>query len=58
MPCLADANKIRVFAEANRELSEILPYLNMMIPNALYSKNLGLVAYKKGLSMINICKKR
>jgi len=54
MPCLADANKIRVFAEANRELGEILPYLNMMIPNAMYSKNLGLVAYKKGLSMINI----
>lgn len=53
-PCMADANKIRVFAEANRELSDILPYLNMMIPNALYSKKLGLVAYKKDLSMINI----
>jgi len=49
MPCVADPTKIRVIASADRELGEILPYLDQKIPNALYSKKSGFLTYKRGI---------
>lgn len=54
MPCVADPAKIRVIAGADRELGEILPYLDQRIPNALYSKKSGFLTYKRGVSLITL----
>ncbi|MHC1573073.1 MAG: (Fe-S)-binding protein [Candidatus Syntropharchaeales archaeon] len=54
MPCVADPTKIRVIASADRELGEILPYLDQRIPNALYSKKSGFLTYKRGIILITL----
>ncbi|RLG23430.1 Fe-S protein, partial [Methanosarcinales archaeon] len=54
MSCVADPAKIRVIAGADRELGEILPYLDQRIPNALYSKKSGFLTYKRGVSLITL----
>lgn len=54
MPCVADPTKIRVIASADRELGEILPYLDQKIPNALYSKKSGFLTYKRGIILITL----
>jgi len=36
VPCLADPSKIRFTSEFDRDVSEIFPYLNAVIPGAVY----------------------
>ena len=37
LPCLADASKIRFHASAPVDLSPVLPYLNAIVPKAIYN---------------------
>jgi len=37
LPCLADPAKIRFHAEASADLREVLPYLNAVLPGAIYN---------------------
>ncbi len=37
LPCLADASKIRFHARASADLSPVLPYLNAVLPKAIYN---------------------
>ncbi|MCM8771550.1 MAG: Fe-S cluster protein [Candidatus Omnitrophica bacterium] len=37
MPCLADPEKIRFVAKIDEDISEYLPYLNAIIPKAIYN---------------------
>jgi len=37
LPCLADASKIRFHARASVDLSPVLPYLNALLPKAVYN---------------------
>jgi ArsR family metal-binding transcriptional regulator len=37
LPCLADASKIRFHASAPVDLSPVLPYLNAILPKAIYN---------------------
>jgi ArsR family metal-binding transcriptional regulator len=37
LPCLADASKIRFHARASADLSPVLPYLNAVLPKAVYN---------------------
>ncbi|MCW3141962.1 MAG: hypothetical protein N2V72_07325 [Methanophagales archaeon] len=54
MPCIADPAKIRVIAKADHRLEEVLPYLDKLIPTALYSERGGFITYKRGLSIITL----
>ncbi len=54
MPCIADSAKIRVIAKADCELGGVLPYLDRVIPTALYSERGGFLTYKRGLSIITL----
>lgn len=37
LPCLADPEKIRFVASIDEDISEILPYLNSILPKAIYN---------------------
>jgi ArsR family metal-binding transcriptional regulator len=37
LPCLADASKIRFHASASVDISPVLPYVNAIIPKAIYN---------------------
>lgn len=39
LPCLAEPEKIRFIASIDEDISEILPYLNRLIPGAIYNHN-------------------
>jgi len=54
MPCIADPAKIRVIAKADHRLEEVLPFLDKVIPTALYSEKAGFLTYKRGLSIITL----
>ena len=54
MPCIADPAKIRVIAKADHRLEEVLPFLDRVIPTALYSGKAGFLTYKRGLSIITL----
>jgi len=54
MPCIADPMKIRVIARADRELKEVLPYLDKVIPSAYYSNTMNVLTFKRGSSLITI----
>ena len=53
-PCMADEKKIRLIAYFNRDISEILPYLNAVIKNASYNKNASILTYAKERRLINL----
>jgi len=54
MECLADPMKIRVIAKADRELKDVLPYLDKVIPAAYYSEAMHVLTFKRGPSLITI----
>jgi len=53
-PCIADEKKIRLIAYFNRDISEILPYLNTVIKGASYNKNAPTLTFAKLRRMINL----
>ncbi len=53
-PCLADENKIRLIAYLSRDISELLPYLNVTIKGALYNQKASTLSYNRGQAVINL----
>ena len=53
-PCIADETKIRLIAYFDRDISEILPYLNAVIKGATYNKEFPCLTYTKGHRIINL----
>jgi len=53
-PCMADEKKIRLIAYFNRDISELLPYLNAVIKGASYNKNAATLTYAKERRLINL----
>ena len=54
MECIADPQKIRFIAKIDRDVSDILPYLNSTINNATYNKNVPSLTITKGGRLITI----
>lgn len=54
LPCVADASKIRVIAEIQRDISEILPYLNATIDGAIYIKDTNTLTFTKKEVLITL----
>ena len=52
-PCMADEKKIRLIAYFDRDITEILPYLNAVIKVASYNKNAAILTYAKERRLIN-----
>jgi ArsR family metal-binding transcriptional regulator len=53
-PCMADEKKIRLIAYFDRDMSELLPYLNSVIKGASYNKNASTLTYAKERRLINL----
>lgn len=54
LDCLADPTKIRVVAEAQGNVAEILPYLNALIPTASYSSSAGILTFRRDHRLITL----
>jgi ArsR family metal-binding transcriptional regulator len=52
-PCMADEKKIRLIGYFDRDITEILPYLNAVIKGASYNKNGAILTYAKERRLIN-----
>lgn len=58
LPCIADPEKIRVIAEFDNDIREILPYLNAIIDDATYNPNFPTLNFKKEERMITLYPKQ
>ncbi|MCX5669184.1 MAG: hypothetical protein NTX89_03585 [Candidatus Omnitrophica bacterium] len=53
-PCMADEKKIRLIGYFNRDITEILPYINAVIKGASYNKGASTLTYAKERRLINL----
>jgi ArsR family metal-binding transcriptional regulator len=53
-PCMADEKKIRLIGYFNRDITEVLPYLNAVIKGASYNKGASTLTYAKERRLINL----
>jgi len=53
-PCMADEKKIRLIGYFNRDITEILPYMNAVIKGASYNKGASTLTYAKVRRLINL----
>ena len=53
-PCMADEKKIRLIGYFDRDITEILPYVNAAIKGASYNKNAATLTYAKERRLINL----
>ena len=54
MPCLADAEKIRFIAYLEEDISEVFPYLNAVLKNAIYNHEGKTLTLKKEGRLISL----
>ena len=52
-PCMADEKKIRLIGYFDRDITEILPYINAVIKGASYNKGASILTYARGRRLIN-----
>lgn len=53
-PCVADREKIRLFAKIPLDVRELLPYLNAKLANATYVRDRDTLTFIKGGHMITV----
>jgi ArsR family metal-binding transcriptional regulator len=53
-PCMADERKIRLIGYFNRDITEILPYINAVIQGCSYNKCASTLTYAKERRLINL----
>lgn len=54
LPCIADETKIRAIVELGGDLSEIMPYLNAVLPRGIYNHTERMLTFMKGEVMITL----
>lgn len=54
LPCLADPDKIRVIAQADGDMTEVLPYVNRLVKGCIYVHEGKTLTLKKGHRIINV----
>ena len=54
LDCLAAPTKLRVIAEAERDVGEIFPYLNALRRNASYAAGANILLLKRGYRLITL----
>ncbi len=53
-PCMADEKKIRLIGYFDRDIAEMLPYINAVIKGASYNKGASTLTYGKERRLINL----
>ena len=53
-PCMADPEKIKFIAQADKTLPDILSILYLYVPNGNYSESLGMVSYKQSQRLVTV----
>ncbi len=53
-PCLADPSKIRLKAELSDDVSEVMPYLNAVVKNAIYNHEAAHLTLFKEFRLITV----
>ena len=53
-PCMADEKRIRLIGYFDRDISEMLPYINAVIKGASYNKGASTLTYGKERRLINL----
>ena len=53
-PCMADETRIRLIGYFNRDIAEVLPYINAVIKGASYNKGASILTYAKARRLINL----
>ena len=53
-PCMADEKKIRLIGYFDRDITEILPYINAVIKGASYNKGASTLTFAKERRLINL----
>jgi ArsR family metal-binding transcriptional regulator len=54
LPCLADPERTRVVVEFEDDVSPLLPYLNAVLPRAIYNHTERLLHFNQGSVMVTI----
>jgi ArsR family metal-binding transcriptional regulator len=54
LPCIADVSKIRVVAELDGDIREVLPYLNAQIEGAIYIVEKSTLTFSKNETLITL----
>lgn len=52
--CMADETKLRFIAQFDRDISEVMPYLNAVVKGALYTPNIPSLGFPLGYRMITL----
>lgn len=53
-PCMADASQIRFKARIVGDISDLMPYLNAVLPDGVYNPEASNLVFKKGLRLITL----
>lgn len=54
LPCIAMPERIRFIAELDRDISEVMPYLNTILDGAIYNRQGRNITLKKGDRLLGI----
>ena len=57
-PCIAEPEKIRLKAEMSDDITDVMPYLNAVIGNAIFNKNAPLITFTKEFRLIVLYPKK
>lgn len=57
-PCIADSTKIRFHAQPSADLTEVLPYLNAVMPGAVYNHDLPALTITREHRIISLYPRR
>jgi ArsR family metal-binding transcriptional regulator len=52
--CIADPDKIRIFADFSSDVSEVMPYLNRVLPYATYSDRKKTITFMQKATLVTI----
>jgi ArsR family metal-binding transcriptional regulator len=53
-PCMADETKLRFIAQFDKDISEVMPYLNATVKGAVYTPNIPTLGFQNGHRMVTL----
>ncbi len=53
-PCMADDTKLRFISQFDRDISEVMPYLNATVKGAVYTPNIPTLGFQQGHRMVTL----
>ena len=53
-PCMADDTRLRFIAQFDRDISDVMPYLNATVKGAVYTPNIPTLGFQQGHRMVTL----